>query len=148
MIEEAARLETYLPMSYRTPKERDYVRFLWEAFDINVNLRHDVVAVGRLVARVCQAVGVLEASANGIEGRQAGKDALSSSVVGLIVAGQENFQLLIVQTPSIRCDDSSLAKAVVQSAHGRLRMRSFGDNSFYGTRPCSLLAPPSYSAAH
>lgn len=36
MIEEAARLETYLPMSYRTPKERDYIRFLWEAFDTNV----------------------------------------------------------------------------------------------------------------
>lgn len=36
MIEEAARLETYLPLSYRTPKERDYVRFLWEAFDTNV----------------------------------------------------------------------------------------------------------------
>ena len=36
MIEEAARLETYLPVSYRTPKERDYVRFLWEAFDTNV----------------------------------------------------------------------------------------------------------------
>lgn len=36
MIEEAARLETYLPLSYRTPKERDYIRFLWEAFDTNV----------------------------------------------------------------------------------------------------------------
>lgn len=36
MIEEAARLEVYLPLSYRTPKERDYVRFLWEAFDTNV----------------------------------------------------------------------------------------------------------------
>lgn len=36
MIEEAAQLETYLPLSYRTPKERDYVRFLWEAFDTNV----------------------------------------------------------------------------------------------------------------
>ncbi len=36
MIEEAARLETYLPMSWRTTKERDYVRFLWEAFDTNV----------------------------------------------------------------------------------------------------------------
>ena len=35
MIEEAARLETYLPLSYRTTKERDYVRFLWEAFYTN-----------------------------------------------------------------------------------------------------------------
>lgn len=39
MIEEATRLETYLPLSYRTPKERDYVRFLWEAFDTNVEHR-------------------------------------------------------------------------------------------------------------
>lgn len=36
MIEEATRLETYLPLSWRTTKERDYVRFLWEAFDTNV----------------------------------------------------------------------------------------------------------------
>lgn len=36
MIEEATRLETYLPLSYRTPKERDYIHFLWEAFDTNV----------------------------------------------------------------------------------------------------------------
>ena len=36
MIEEATRLETYLPLSYRTTKERDYIRFLWEAFDTNV----------------------------------------------------------------------------------------------------------------
>lgn len=36
MIEEAAHLETYLPLSYRTPKERDYILFLWEAFDTNV----------------------------------------------------------------------------------------------------------------
>lgn len=31
MIEEAIRLEAYLPMSWRTTKERYYVRFLWEA---------------------------------------------------------------------------------------------------------------------
>jgi hypothetical protein len=36
MIEEANRLETYLPLSYRTAKERDYIRFLWEAFNTNV----------------------------------------------------------------------------------------------------------------
>lgn len=36
MIEEAIRLETYLPLSYRSTKERDYIRFLWEAFDSNV----------------------------------------------------------------------------------------------------------------
>ncbi len=36
MIEEASELEGFLPLSYRTPKERDYVRFLWEAFDTNV----------------------------------------------------------------------------------------------------------------
>ncbi|CAN7416498.1 hypothetical protein [Brevundimonas sp. LjRoot202] len=36
MIEEAAHLEGFLPLSYRTPKERDYVRFLWETFETNV----------------------------------------------------------------------------------------------------------------
>jgi hypothetical protein len=35
MIEEATKLEAYLPLSFRTTKERDYVRFLWEAFDTN-----------------------------------------------------------------------------------------------------------------
>lgn len=36
MIEEAGRLEGFLPLSYRTPKEQDYVRFLWESFETNV----------------------------------------------------------------------------------------------------------------
>lgn len=36
MIEEAGHLEGFLPLSYRTPKERDYVRFLWAAFETNV----------------------------------------------------------------------------------------------------------------
>lgn len=36
MIEEATRLETCLPLSYRTTKERDSIRFLWEAFNSNV----------------------------------------------------------------------------------------------------------------
>lgn len=36
MIEQAGHLEGFLPLSYRTPKERDYVRFLWEAFETNV----------------------------------------------------------------------------------------------------------------
>jgi hypothetical protein len=35
MIEEARDLERFLPMSYRTPKEEEYVRFLWEAFHDN-----------------------------------------------------------------------------------------------------------------
>ncbi|RDJ18360.1 hypothetical protein B5K05_01325 [Rhizobium phaseoli] len=35
MIEEAVKLEMYLPMSFPTTKERDYVRFLWEAFNTN-----------------------------------------------------------------------------------------------------------------
>lgn len=35
MIEEASRLEAYLPLSFQSPKERDYVRFLWEAFNTN-----------------------------------------------------------------------------------------------------------------
>lgn len=36
MIEEATKLETFLPLSYRTSTESDYIRFLWEAFDTNV----------------------------------------------------------------------------------------------------------------
>lgn len=35
MIEEADQLEGFLPISYRTPKEEEYVRFLWEAFHDN-----------------------------------------------------------------------------------------------------------------
>jgi len=35
MIEEAEELGNFLPLSYRTPKERDYVRFLWDAFETN-----------------------------------------------------------------------------------------------------------------
>jgi hypothetical protein len=35
MIEEAGQLEDFLPISYRTPKEEQYVRFLWEAFNDN-----------------------------------------------------------------------------------------------------------------
>lgn len=35
MIEEAAELETYLPLAFRAPKERDYVAFLWDAYSTN-----------------------------------------------------------------------------------------------------------------
>lgn len=35
MIEEAGKLEGFLPISYRTAKEEEYVRFLWEAFNDN-----------------------------------------------------------------------------------------------------------------
>ena len=35
MIEDAGRLEGYLPISYRTAKEEEYVRFLWETFNDN-----------------------------------------------------------------------------------------------------------------
>ena len=35
MIDEAAQLEGFLPISYRTAKEEEYVRFLWEAFNDN-----------------------------------------------------------------------------------------------------------------
>ncbi|APZ53832.1 hypothetical protein [Salipiger abyssi] len=39
MIEGAEKIHDYLPVSYNTAKERDYVRFLWEAFETNVE--HD-----------------------------------------------------------------------------------------------------------
>lgn len=35
MIEEAGELQGFLPISYRTAKEQEYVRFLWEAFNDN-----------------------------------------------------------------------------------------------------------------
>jgi hypothetical protein len=35
MIEDAGQLEGFLPISYRTAKEEEYVRFLWEAFHDN-----------------------------------------------------------------------------------------------------------------
>lgn len=35
MIEEAGQLEGFLPISYRTAEEEQYVRFLWEAFHDN-----------------------------------------------------------------------------------------------------------------
>lgn len=35
MIEEAAELETFLPLAFRSPKERDYVAFLWDAYASN-----------------------------------------------------------------------------------------------------------------
>lgn len=35
MIEEAAELENYLPLVFRSPKERDYVSFLSEAYSTN-----------------------------------------------------------------------------------------------------------------
>lgn len=36
MIDGAETIHDYLPVSYDTTKERDYVRFLWEAFETNV----------------------------------------------------------------------------------------------------------------
>ncbi len=35
MIEEAEQLEGFLPISYRTATEKEYVRFLWDAFSDN-----------------------------------------------------------------------------------------------------------------
>ncbi|MGO7321852.1 hypothetical protein ACCS95_25500 [Rhizobium ruizarguesonis] len=37
MIEEASKLEAYLPLSFQSTKERDYMRFLWEAFNTNTD---------------------------------------------------------------------------------------------------------------
>jgi hypothetical protein len=39
VIEEAGQLEGFLPISYRTAKEEEYVRFLWEAFNDNCDSR-------------------------------------------------------------------------------------------------------------
>jgi hypothetical protein len=34
-MEEAAELSNYLPISFKTPSERDYIAFLWDAFETN-----------------------------------------------------------------------------------------------------------------
>jgi hypothetical protein len=34
-MEEAAELGTYLPLSFKSPKEQEYVAFLWDAFETN-----------------------------------------------------------------------------------------------------------------
>src|SRR5438874_341948 len=34
-MEEALELGNYLPLSFKTPSEQDYVRFLWDAFETN-----------------------------------------------------------------------------------------------------------------
>jgi hypothetical protein len=35
-VEEAAELSNYLPLSFKTPKEQEYIDFLWDAFETNV----------------------------------------------------------------------------------------------------------------
>ena len=34
-MEEAAELGNYLPLSFKSPKEQEYIEFLWDAFDTN-----------------------------------------------------------------------------------------------------------------
>lgn len=34
-MEEAAELTNYLPLSFKTPKEQEYIAFLWDAFETN-----------------------------------------------------------------------------------------------------------------
>ena len=34
-MDEALELANYLPVSYKSPKEEEYIKFLWEAFDTN-----------------------------------------------------------------------------------------------------------------
>lgn len=34
-MEEAAELGNYLPLSFKTPKEQEYIGFLWDAFETN-----------------------------------------------------------------------------------------------------------------
>ena len=35
MMEEAAELGNYLPLSFKSPKEQEYIAFLWDAFETN-----------------------------------------------------------------------------------------------------------------
>ena len=34
-MEEAAELANYLPLSFKSEKEEEYIRFLWDAFETN-----------------------------------------------------------------------------------------------------------------
>src|SRR5476651_1011176 len=34
-MEEATELANYLPLSFRTPKDQEYIEFLWDAFEMN-----------------------------------------------------------------------------------------------------------------
>ena len=34
-MEEAADLANYLPLSFKTPREQEYIEFLWDAFEMN-----------------------------------------------------------------------------------------------------------------
>jgi hypothetical protein len=34
-MEEAAELASYLPVSFKTPKEQEFIEFLWDAFEAN-----------------------------------------------------------------------------------------------------------------
>jgi hypothetical protein len=34
-MEEASELANYLPLSFKTPKEQEYIEFLWDAFEMN-----------------------------------------------------------------------------------------------------------------
>src|ERR1700733_14823473 len=34
-MEDAAELANYLPLSFKTPKEQEYIEFLWDAFETN-----------------------------------------------------------------------------------------------------------------
>lgn len=36
-MEEAAELGNYLPLSYKTRSEQDYIAFLWDAFETDYN---------------------------------------------------------------------------------------------------------------
>lgn len=35
-MEEAAELGNYLPLSFKSPKEQEYIEFLWDAFEAQI----------------------------------------------------------------------------------------------------------------
>lgn len=38
-MEDAADLRNYLPLSFKSPKEQEYMAFLWDVFDTNYRHR-------------------------------------------------------------------------------------------------------------
>jgi hypothetical protein len=58
-MEEAADLGNYLPLSFKSPKEQEYIEFLWDAFE--KNYMHRKVRMGSMsfLNTFCKISGVI-----------------------------------------------------------------------------------------
>ena len=51
-MEEAAELADYLPLSFKTESEQEYIQFLWEAFESNYENKKNQFALQRAALNV------------------------------------------------------------------------------------------------